>query len=109
MLEVKRTTNECEKTTENGVYRVVYSVSENRLESLVMTVYNKTETEVPGTDGNPVMQEMKTEIGSINMNQGVLNMYSFPYSEKLPLYLADFDATVKEVQEMLTAPKAKSK
>lgn len=109
MLEVKRTTSECEKETANGFYRVVYSISENKLESLSVIVHNKTAEEVPGEDGNPVVQQMTTEIGSINLNQGVLNMYNFPYSEKYTAYVADFDAIVKEVQESLLPVRARSK
>lgn len=109
MLEIKRTTNECEKTTENGIYRVVYSVSENKLENLLVTVFEKTSAEMPGTDGNPVIQEVKTEIGSINLNRGVLNMYNFPYSEKYATYVADFDATVQEVQNLLLASNVDNK
>lgn len=117
MLEVKRTTNECEKTTENGVYRVVYSVSENRLENLSVTVFNKTMVEIPGGNVNasvmpgagtaeeqqaePLMQEQLIMIGNLSMNNEQIAMYCFPYTEKYTVYMADFDSIVKEVLSIL--------
>lgn len=97
MLEITKTivTKEGDYVTENASYKVMYEVAENKLRSLNARVITKEMQE--GADGT--MYEEEREIGQIYYQEGVVNVYGFPYSVNFEKYVHDFTTLISEICE----------
>lgn len=90
-------TQEAEKITENGKYKIIYTIIDDILTNISVTVYESKMIDVPGADGLPMKQEQFVEVGQLKVDDGYVRNVMFPYTEKTVLYFKDFDDIIKEI------------
>ncbi len=86
-----------ETRTANATYAGEYTVINGQLTEVKADVIVTKPTEVPDADGNPMVQDVEQQIGTLRMEYQVLRTEHFPYSEDLPKYMADFCEIVKSI------------
>lgn len=99
MLQITKTTlvHEATKETENGIYKINYSLCDGSIISLQCTVTTKTNTKTATPEGDKEVPQ-HFYAGDITLYDSHTLACSLVYNNQIPLLMSDFISITEEIK-----------
>lgn len=86
-----------EVKTSAARYEVSYTIVGDELQAVTAHIFIARDVEVEMADGSMEAHSQEIPVGTLSMGDGRMLMENLPYSNELPLYVADFVGIVNEI------------